>query len=200
MNAAWLCLLLIAQLATAQQTLSPAVVVRTTVTGKVTDQISGQPLQYINVSFPGSSYVTTTDKSGQFSLSAAGAFKQVSFSFVGYQPVLQAILPGQVNEVSVELKTSKTQLNEVNIVSGKHAKYRNKGNPAVELIQQVIDHKAQNRMESADYVQYNQYERIGLSLFNLSRKLINSKFFRKYQFMLDTTTIIDKQKQTSLPG
>ncbi|GAA4102892.1 DUF5686 and carboxypeptidase-like regulatory domain-containing protein [Mucilaginibacter panaciglaebae] len=198
MNITWLCLLLFSQLAAAQTL--PEGVVRTTVTGKVTDQISGQPLQYINVGFPGSSHGTTTDKSGQFSLSAAGAFKQVSFSFVGYKPVSKAILPGQVNKVSVKLITSKTQLSEVNIVSGKHVKYSNKGNPAVELIQQVIDHKAQNRMESADYVQYNEYERIGLSLFNLSKKLINSKFFRKYQFMLDTTTIINNQKQTSLPG
>jgi len=199
MNTAVLSLLLISQLANAQQT-SRSVVVRTTVTGKVTDQVSGQPLSYINVSFPGTGHGTTTNKSGQFSLSAAGAFKQVSFNFVGYQPVLKAIVPGQVNEVSVKLKTSETQLNEVNITSGKHAKYSNKGNPAVELIQQVIDHKAQNRMESADYVQYDEYERIGLSLFNLSKKLINSSFFRKYQFMLDTTGIINGQKQTSLPG
>jgi hypothetical protein len=188
----WLYLLLISRLAAAQQI--------TTVTGKVTDQLTGQPLQYVNVSFPGTSHGTTTDRSGQFSLSAVGTFKQVAFSLMGYQPVLKIIIPGQANEVSVKLKTSETQLNEVNITSGKRAKYSNKGNPAVELIQQVIDHKAQNRMESADYVQYNQYERIGLSLFNLSPKLINSQFFKKYQFMLDTTAIINGQKQTSLPG
>jgi len=192
MNIVWLYLLLISRLAAAQQI--------TTVTGKVTDQLTGQPLQYVNVSFPGTSHGTTTDRSGQFSLSAVGTFKQVAFSLMGYQPVLKIIIPGQANEVSVKLKTSETQLNEVNITSGKRAKYSNKGNPAVELIQQVIDHKAQNRMESADYVQYNQYERIGLSLFNLSPKLINSQFFKKYQFMLDTTAIINGQKQTSLPG
>lgn len=198
MSTTWLCLLLISRLAAAQQTLPQGA--RTTVTGKVTDQLTGQPLQYVNVSFPGTSHAATTDKSGQFSLSAAGAFKQVSFNYVGYQPVLKTIVPGQVNQVSVKLTTSQTQLNEVNITSGKRAKYSNKGNPAVELIQQVIDHKAQNRMESADYVQYDEYERMGLSLYNLSPKLINSQFFKKYQFMLDTTTIINGQKQTSLPG
>lgn len=197
--ASWFSLLVIWQSATAQQT-PPSAIAKTTVTGTVTDLASGLPLPYINVSFPGTRHGTTTDKSGQFSLSATGVFKQVSFSFMGYEPVLKTIIPGQSNKVSVKLKTSETALNEVNITSNKRIKYSNKDNPAVELIQQVIDHKEQNRMQSADYVQYDEYERIGLSLYNLSKKLINSQFFKKYQFMLDTTAIINNQKQTSLPG
>lgn len=172
----------------------------TTVTGKVVDGTSNQPLPFISISFNGSHYGTTSDKDGKFSLSARGDYNRVNFSYVGYQPVTKAIAPGKANELSIRLFSSQTQLKEVSISSGKKQRYRNKGNPAVELIQKVIDHKDQNRMESADYVQYDEYERIGLSLFNLSQKLINSRFFSKYKFMLDTASYINDKKQTSLPG
>jgi hypothetical protein len=172
----------------------------TRVYGKVTDFITGKPLEYITVSFPGTGHGTTTDKHGRYSLVASGPYTQVSFSFMGYVQVLKQIHPGQDNEVSLKLKNSDTQLKEVRITSGKEKKYRNKGNPAVELIQQVINHKDQNRMESADYIQYDEYERIGLSFFDISAKLINSRFFSKYKFMLDTATVINGKRKTSLPG
>jgi hypothetical protein len=195
---ACICLLPVAQLVSAQQT-GPGPVT-TTVSGKVTDLVTGQPLEYINVSFPGTGHGTTTNKDGRYSLSAVGSFKQISFTLMGYVPVLKPVQPGQINELSVKLKASQTALKEVKVTSGKEPKYRNKGNPAVELIQQVIDHKDQNRMQSADYVQYDEYERIGLSLFNLSKKLIDGAFFSKYKFMLDTTSYFNGQKQTTLPG
>lgn len=195
-----ICLLLVSQSVTAQQNAPVSIASTTTVSGKVTDLASGQPLEYINVSFPGTSHGSTTDKEGRYTLTASGSFKEVAFTFMGYIRLVKAIQPGKSNELSVKLKPSETQLKEVRISSGKEPKYRNKGNPAVELIQQVIDHKGQNRMQSADYVQYNEYERIGLSLLNIPQKLINSRFFSKYKFMLDTTSYINGQRQTSLPG
>ena len=171
----------------------------TSVSGKVTDAATGKPLSFISISFVGSTHGTVSDKQGSFYLSAGGSFSQVSFSTMGYQPVTRTIKAGQANTLSVVLKRSQTQLKEVKITSGKSKKYRNKGNPAVELIQQIIDHKPENRMESSDYLQYDQYERIGLSLFNLSQKFINGRFFSKYKFMLDTTTKVNGQTQTSLP-
>ena len=170
----------------------------TVVKGKVIDGTSNQPLPFISVTFTGSKYGTNTNKGGEFSLSAPGSFNRVTFSFVGYQTVTKAIKPGMVNEVLIKLNSSQTQLNEVSVVSGKSQKYRNKGNPAVELIQQIIDHKDQNRMESTDYLQYDQYERIELSLLNMSKKFIDSRFFSKYKFMLDTLSVLG-QPQTSLP-
>ncbi len=171
----------------------------TQVNGRVINEFSGQPLSYVNVKFTGSNIGTNTDNEGKFSLSAPGSFTHITFSSEGYQKVVKAINGGQNNNINVKLKPSQTQLREVVINSGKSKRYRNKGNPAVELIQQVIDHKNQNRMESTDYLQYDRYERIGLSLFNLSPKLTNSHFFSKYKFMLDSTTVINGQKQTSLP-
>jgi hypothetical protein len=73
------------------------------------------------------------------------------------------------------------------IVAAKKQRYRNKGNPAIELIRQVIDHKEQNRMKSPDYLKYNQYERVTLSIINPRANLLNSRYFKMYKFMLDST-------------
>ncbi|WP_343112438.1 DUF5686 family protein [Mucilaginibacter sp.] len=172
----------------------------TQVRGRITDASSGAPLPFIHVSFTGSQYSTTSDNNGNYSLSATGQFNQVSFSLMGYMPEMRNINPGRLNNLSVKLRSGQTQLKEVKITSAKSKRYRNKGNPAVELIQQVIDHKEQNEMQSSDYLQYGLYERIGLSIFNLSDKFINGRFFKKYKFMLDSTSKINGQTQTSLPA
>ena len=171
----------------------------TTVSGLVVDDVSGRPLPFIGVNFNGSRYGVSTDRVGRFILSATGSYSRVTFSYMGYQSVTKTIKPGQANELQIRLHSSQTQLKEVSVVSGKKKKYTNKGNPAVELIQQIIDHKEQNRMESADYLQYDQYEKIALSFFHLPPKFINSHFFSKYKFMLDTTQKINGQSETTLP-
>ncbi|WP_162996403.1 DUF5686 family protein [Mucilaginibacter celer] len=173
---------------------------QTQVSGRVTDAVSGAPLPFIRVAFTGSSYSTSTDNHGNYSLTAPGLFSEVSFSSMGYMAERRKINPGQVNNLSVKLRYAETQLKEVKITSGKSKRYRNKGNPAVELIQQVIDRKDQNRMQSSNYLQYDLYERIGLSFFNLSDKFMNGRFFSKYKFMLDSTSKINGQTKISLPA
>ena len=171
----------------------------TRVSGQVLDAATGKPLLYVNVNFNGAPIGANTDSLGKFDLSADGSFDKVTFSHMGYQSVVKSIKPGQENELHITMRGSQTQLKGVTITSAKKQRYRNKDNPAVSLIQQIINHKEENRMEGADYLQYDQYERIGLSFFNLTQKFINGKFFSKYKFMLDTVTKINGEKTTSLP-
>ena len=178
----------------AQDTLKNA----TRITGKVVDAITGLPLAGVNVRI-GSSAFGNTNRSGTFDLSAKGDYQFVVFDFIGYQQVKKEIKPGQINNLLVRMHTGQTQLKEVAITAGARKRYRNKDNPAVALIQQVINHKARNRPEGADYLQYDQYERINMSLYNLSQKFITGKFFSKYKFMLDTAQLINGQVRTALP-
>lgn len=173
--------------------------IMTKVTGRVTDAVSNQPIPAITIVFNDSHYQSRTDENGNFVLSAPGLFSQVTFSYLGYEPVTRTIRPGALNELQIKLHNSQTQLKEVAISSGSHQRYRNKGNPAVELIQQIIDHKPLNRMKSSDYLQYDQYERIGLSVFNIPEALMRRRLFSKYKFLLDTVSRINGKQQTSLP-
>ena len=82
----------------------------------------------------------------------------------------------------------------VSIHAGKKTRYRNKDNPAVELIRQVIAHKDSNRMQSYNYTEYQQYEKLQFSLINVSDKIAERKGYHKYKFLLDN------RDTTNFPG
>ena len=54
-------------------------------------------------------------------------------------------------------------LDEV-VVKPKREKYSRKNNPAVELMKKVIAHKNNNKLSENDYYQYNKYQKITMSL------------------------------------
>ncbi|MET3114420.1 hypothetical protein AAKU52_002154 [Pedobacter sp. CG_S7] len=157
----------------------------TIVTGIVTDAKDKDPLPYVTLLFKGTSIITRTDADGKFTISSPGNYSELQFSFVGYGTKIIAIKPGEVQEIAVKMDAESTSLNEVVISSGKRPSYKNKNNPAVELIRRVIDHKNANRMESYDQVEYKQYEKMVFSMSNLSEKFKNKRIFRKYQFLFD---------------
>ncbi|QQL49136.1 DUF5686 and carboxypeptidase-like regulatory domain-containing protein [Mucilaginibacter ginkgonis] len=182
-----------------QTATTPQPGISTSVKGKVVDAKTGKPLSFISIKFDGTGYGTDSNDDGEFWLTASGSYTKVTFSTVGYQSVTRNIQPGKLNELSIKLSGKTTQLKEVVVKSGKKQPYRNKGNPAVELIQQVIDHKALNRAQSSDYLQFDQYERIGFSVYNFPPSLLKSGFLRPYSFMVDTLQKINGKPQTSIP-
>jgi hypothetical protein len=172
---------------------------QTSITGRVTDAATGQPIPFITIVITGTSLGTSTDNNGNYILMFSGHYSHIKFSYIGYQSVTRTIKPGQDNLLDIKLHRDQQQLKEVVVRSSKRQKYRNKGNPAVELIQKVINHKEDNRNQSSDYLQYDQYERIEMSFFNLSQHFLDKGFFSKYKFMIDTTQVIEGKKQPSVP-
>jgi hypothetical protein len=156
---------------------------QTEVTGKVFDGKTKQAIPYVTVSVKGTSIQTKTDQDGTFKISSPTAQLTLQLDFVGYKRIFKTIKPGQSLDVDIQMFEESQQLTEVKITSGKSGPYRNKNNPAVELIRQVIERKPFNRMEAYDQVSFKQYERMQVSLSNLSDKFVQSRVFRKYQFM-----------------
>ncbi|MET1055772.1 MAG: DUF5686 family protein [Pedobacter sp.] len=157
----------------------------TIVSGIITDSKDKSPLPYVTVLFKGSQLVTKTDASGKYTLSNAAAFSQIQVNYVGYKTQILPIRPNTTQTVNIKLQEESQSLNEVSISSAKRARYRNKDNPAVELIRKVIEHKPMNRLESDKAVEFQQYDWMQFSLSNLSEKFKNKKIFRKYQFLFD---------------
>ncbi len=166
----------------------------TTVTGVVTDARTKEKLPYVSVAVPRAAVGTTTDENGRYTLQIPAPYTAVVFSYLGYQAVTRTVVAGQRQELSVQLATSAAVLDEVVVEAKKPPRYRNKDNPAVELIRQVIEHKAQNRPESYDYVDYEKYEKMSFSLSNLSEKFRNRKVFNNYRFLFK------KQDSTAVGG
>lgn len=159
---------------------------RTTVSGVITDAGTGQAIPMVSVTFGGNRTGTMTDSLGKYTLSATGNFLHIVISAIGYQSLTKKIAPGTTNEVAGKLEKARTQLKEVSI-SAQHSKpYRNKDNPAVELIRRVIAHKEANRPQSATYLQYDQYERTALRVYGIHPALVNNFVLKPYRFMYDT--------------
>lgn len=194
-----MCFLGLPTLSLAQQNDHTTAAIITKLSGQVLDATSLLPLPNVTIQFVGGHKAAQSNAEGRFTLSSPTAISEVKFAYVGYQTIVKAIRPGETQVLNVHMESTKTQLQEVTVHAGKKIQYRNKDNPAVALIQLVINHKESNRMLNTDYLQYNQYERIGFSLFDLSGKFLNGKLFSKYRFLLDTGMIINDSIKTALP-
>jgi len=158
----------------------------TIVKGAVKDAKTGQPLQLITVQVSGTEQGVNTNNNGQYRLSINGTFTQIQASAVGYKTIVKNIIPGREQTIDFVLPAESKQLNEVVVKAGKKPKYRNKDNPAVELIRQVIAHKNSNRLGGYDYAEYKQYEKMAISLSDLSEKFKNKRIFKNFQFLFIT--------------
>ncbi|HEY4147592.1 MAG TPA: carboxypeptidase-like regulatory domain-containing protein, partial [Chitinophagaceae bacterium] len=129
----------------------------TSVQGIITDAKTHQTLPAVTVAISGTSTGTSADLNGHYALKSQANPKAIQFSFVGYKSVVKDVAPGQVQTINVSLIPDNRMLGNVVIKSSKKTRYRNKDNPAVELIRQVIAHKKTNRLENSNFAEYHQY-------------------------------------------
>ncbi|HJP64098.1 MAG TPA: DUF5686 family protein, partial [Mucilaginibacter sp.] len=171
----------------------------TIVTGRITDAQTNQPLPFVSVSFPGTSIGVNSDNNGKYRLESGKPYTQLKFSFVGYKSVIRTIVAYKEQVINVKLQSDVQTLQAVTIKSGKKKRYRNKGNPAVELIRQVIAHKDSNRMQSYDYTEYQQYEKLQFSFINVSDNFFKNKLTHNYKFLYDNRDTTDLPGKSLLP-
>jgi len=171
---------------------------KTIIRGIVTDASTGEPVPYVSVLLKGTSVGTLTDAAGKYLIETAVKATEIRFSFIGYDPVTRSINPGTTQTIDIMLNLTSITLDEVTVKPGKR-EYRNRNNPAVELIENVISHKSTNRPESFDFLQYEKYEKIQLALSNISEEFKKAPMFRKYSFIFDNTDTTKRIGNEILP-
>ncbi|MEH3114520.1 DUF5686 and carboxypeptidase-like regulatory domain-containing protein [Pedobacter terrae] len=165
---------------------------RTIVSGTVRDAVTKETLPNVSVFFKDTQIGTQTDANGKYVVVSPNPQSEISFNYVGYRTIIKNTVPSATQELDVALVPDSRVLDDVTVVGGKKIKYRNKDNPAVELIRQVIAHKDENRIKSYNTVSFRQYEKMLFSLSNVSDKFKHKKIFRNYQFLFqeqDSTLI-----------
>ena len=177
----WLKLFLVICLA---QTFSgTAIAQSTTIKGTVTDAKTGETLPFVSVLIPGTTMGTASDADGKYAMTLREDYKTVKFTYVGYISIEKPITPGIDQVINVKMAVDASMLKEVTIKG--RGRYRNKDNPAVQLIREVIAHKDQNKMAASDFVEYEQYEKISFALSNLSDNFKEKRIFKNYQFLFE---------------
>ncbi len=153
-------------------------------------------MPYVNVQFDGTNVGVTSDIDGNFYFDTKLPVSKIKVTSVGYKVFYLSINFGKVNEIEIRLQPLTNDLDEVVV---KTAKYRNRGNPAVELIQKVIAHKDQNRKENLTYVSYKKYEKSEFALNNITDKFRKGFVGRKLPFLFDNVDTNKASGKINMP-
>ncbi|MDP1622479.1 MAG: DUF5686 family protein [Bacteroidales bacterium] len=170
----------------------------TIVKGKITDAVTGESLPVVAVVFVKTTTGTTSDTNGYYYLTGKNTSNTVQFSCLGYESLEMPVLTGKSQTIDIQLKPQSQQLNEL-VIKSKKSRYRNKNNPAVDLINQVIEHKDENRKEQFNTYRYEKYEKILFALSNLTEEFKNRKYLKKFKFIFNNVDTIKIPGKEILP-
>jgi len=163
------------------------------------DSLSHQPLPNISVRISNTNKGTTTNGQGKFKITVNQDARQLLFTGTGFHQVFIPIPDTSVKTLKIFLSRSYTELPDV-VVSSKIKKYRNKNNPAVDLIRKVIANKSRNGPGADPNLSYDQYEKIRV-LFDKPPKLIyNNIILKKMSFVFENvdTVLVPGKSLTSV--
>ncbi|MGL4851404.1 MAG: DUF5686 family protein [Phocaeicola sp.] len=169
-----------------------------TVKGIVIDSLTNEPLPYIAVFYEGKGVGGITDLNGEFSVERRTGWNELSFSAVGYQTKIVPIPKGATTTLNVELAPDNIVLNEVIVKPGRE-RYSRKNNPAVELMRKVIAAKKENRLEDNEYFQYSKYQKITMSLDDMTPEKLEKGVYKNMEFMKDQIEFSEQTQKFILP-
>lgn len=164
------------------------------ISGKVVDSLSGNPLQNVSITLPNSHKGGLTDAFGNFSLVVDKNVPTITFSITGYHGRTFHISQEATQRLTILLSKAYTTLEDVTI-NGKRGKYRNKNNPAVDLIREVIAHKAQNGPLGLPFTSYRSYERTQMFTDGPWVRITQNFVLKKFRFFFenpDTSVVAGK--------
>jgi hypothetical protein len=127
---------------------------QTIIKGKVVNAKNGESLPFVNITLTGTTFGTTADVQGRFSISIDRSVNAV-VTYVGFESQTISLTVNSKEFLLIRLKERTTELNEVVV--------RPEDNPALKIIRKVIANKASNDPESLTSYTYNSYNKLALT-------------------------------------
>ena len=166
--------------------------------GVVTDSLKNDPIPYLSVFYEGKGVGSITDNDGHYKVETRKGWNKLTFSAVGYVTKVVNIIPGVTKNLNVRMRPDDIMLDEV-VVKPKREKYSRKNNPAVELMKKVIAHKNNNKLSENDYYQYNKYQKITMSLNDVTPEMLEKGMYKKMPFLKDQIELCEETNKFILP-
>ena len=166
--------------------------------GVVTDSSTNEPIPYLSVFYEGKGVGSITDNDGNYKVETRKGWNKLTFSAVGYVTKVVNIIPGVTKNLNVRMRPDDIMLDEV-VVKPKREKYSRKNNPAVELMKKVIAHKKNNKLSENDYYQYNKYQKITMSLNDVTPEMLEKGMYKKMPFLKDQIELCEETNKFILP-
>ncbi len=152
----------------------------TGVSGVVVDADTGEKLPFVQIYFvhpqtdtdelTATKYGTMSDLDGSFSVSNPSGYTTLRFQMIGYKTEDITVRLGQTKRyLKMKMKPDMYSLQDVVVKPRNNKqKYRRKGNPAVDLIRNVIAHKDSFQVKSADHYTAGTYHRMSFAVDNFT--------------------------------
>ena len=166
--------------------------------GVVTESLTNEPIPYLSVFYEGKGVGSITDNDGNYKVETRKGWNKLTFSAVGYVTKVVNIIPGVTKNLNVRMRPDDIMLDEV-VVKPKREKYSRKNNPAVELMKKVIAHKKNNKLSENDYYQYNKYQKITMSLNDVTPEMLEKGMYKKMPFLKDQIELCEETNKFILP-
>ena len=166
--------------------------------GVVTDSLTNELIPYLSVFYEGKGVGSITDNDGNYKVETRKGWNKLTFSAVGYVTKVVNIIPGVTKNLNVRMRPDDIMLDEV-VVKPKREKYSRKNNPAVELMKKVIAHKKNNKLSENDYYQYNKYQKITMSLNDVTPEMLEKGMYKKMPFLKDQIELCEETNKFILP-
>ncbi|MDO4931041.1 MAG: DUF5686 family protein [Prevotellaceae bacterium] len=159
------------------------IVAKGQISGTVTDEETGFSIPSASVIYKGKHVAAVSDVNGFYKIAKHEGWT-LTFSALGYKSRTLKVSASTPATFNVKLKPESTHLDEV-MVSSKKSKYSRKDNPAVELMKRVIAAKHQTKLENKDFYQYRTYEKVTVSLNDISKSQLDSGVYSRKSWLKD---------------
>ncbi|MHC8947826.1 DUF5686 family protein [Sphingobacterium hungaricum] len=161
--------------------------------GKIINESTGEGIAGATITLS-PTVGTSSDSLGNFSIPTTLPFPiQLKVNALGFRESFSILRNSQ--HINVYLEETDNLIETIEI--SRKRKYSNRNNPAVELIDQVIKHKAQNRLSGIDKIQFDQYNKIKFGFVNPRPIFKNNMGQIKFFFQnIDSTSFPGKELLT----
>lgn len=164
------------------------------ISGKVKNS-DGEILPYATIRLKGTSTGCITDYNGNFSFNGKVDGQTLIVSSIGYKDYELELSDKTLFPLSITLEDITYVIDEV-IIKPEKEKYQRKGNPAVELANEIIKRKNDDNPFNNDYVSRDRYETYVVALDNFTKEKQQQAMFRKFPFL---TEYVDTSKVSGKP-
>ena len=153
------------------------------ISGNVKD-VDGEPLPYTTVRIKDTANGCITDYNGNFSFNGKVDGQTLVVSSIGYQDYVLNLSSRTTFPLKIVLKPASYDIEEV-VIKPKKERYVKKGNPAVELAEEIINRREHDNPFLNDYVSRERYETFVIALDNFTEEKQQQAMFRKFPFLKD---------------
>lgn len=163
--------------------------------GKVTALSTGEALPGVHVYYADSKgAAVTTDTEGRYRIPCRQG--TLLFTMIGFDT--QAVEVSKARRLDVRLREKSSALQEVR-VEGRRKRYSRKDNPAVEMMRRVIKAKEKTDLHSRDFLTYRKYEKMTLSLDEVTEKILQDDHFRRVPYLKEHVDTCPQTGKLILP-